>query len=169
MRRLRQNSKVGLDGTRWLPTLVAREAAQVWTASFPMEEPSVPQRDPMIRALLCELETKLATLIETGETTRIDLRRLPLPVGGLQAIRDVLGNGEVTATMQGVGSCTFEETAVSGIWWIVQRNTAGDIVGEFIEIASVPDLLKADQSEMHASVERLRLQNREAVTPGARR
>jgi hydrogenase-1 operon protein HyaF len=116
----------------------------------------VPVLDPMIRALLCEIETKLASLLARGETTRIDLRRLPLPPGGLGTIRDLLGKGEVDATLRGVGSCSFVETAISGVWWGTQHNTAGDTVGEFIEIAPVPDLLKADHSEMQAAVVTLR-------------
>lgn len=116
----------------------------------------VPAVDPMIRALLCEIETKLTSLLASGETARIDLRRLPLPEDGLRRIRDLLGKGEVDATLRGVGSCSFEETAISGVWWGTQRNTAGETVGEFIEIASAPDLLKADHTEMQTAIETLR-------------
>jgi len=123
-----------------------------------MTEPRGPAEDPIIRALLCEIESRLESLLATGETARIDLRRLPLPAGGLPTIHDLLGKGEVEATLRGVGSCSFEETATSGVWWGTQRNTTGDIVGEFIEIASVPDLLKADHVEMHAAIEKLRQQ-----------
>lgn len=75
----------------------------------------MPALDPMVRALLCEVETKLASLLASGETARIDLRRLPLPAGGLGAIRELLGKGEIDATLRSVGLCSFEETAISGV------------------------------------------------------
>ncbi|MBX9846371.1 MAG: hydrogenase expression/formation protein [Xanthobacteraceae bacterium] len=111
---------------------------------------------PMIQAVLREVAAKLAKLLENGEAARIDLRRLPLPPDGLHAIRRFLGRGEVEANVQGVGSCSFQETGTAGVWWGTQRNTAGDPVGEFIEIARVPDLLKADDAEMHDAVDALR-------------
>ncbi|MBX9824834.1 MAG: hydrogenase expression/formation protein [Xanthobacteraceae bacterium] len=115
-----------------------------------------PIDQPMIQAVLREVEAKLASLLANGEAARIDLRRLPLPPDGLHAIRGFLGKGEVEATVHGVGSCSFEETGTAGVWWGTQRNTAGDTVGEFIEIARIPDLLKADDAEMHDAVDALR-------------
>lgn len=39
--------------------------------------------------------------------------------------------------MRGVGACSFYETATSRVWWVVQENTAGEAVGEFIEIGLI--------------------------------
>ena len=58
--------------------------------------------------------------------------------------------------MRGVGSCSFQETGTSGVWWVTQRNTTGDVVGEFVEIAHVPELLKSDHVEMRDAAEDLR-------------
>ncbi|WP_049795539.1 hydrogenase expression/formation C-terminal domain-containing protein [Bradyrhizobium sp. BTAi1] len=111
----------------------------------------------MIRALFAEILAKLESLLATGETNRIDLRRLPLPADGLHKIRDFLGEGEVHATVRGVGSCIFQETRTYGVWWMTQRNTAGDVIGEFIEVARVPELLKSGDVEIRDSVEDLRM------------
>lgn len=110
----------------------------------------------MIRALLCEVLSKLESLLAAGASDRIDLRRLPLPADGLRTIRDFLGEGEVHATVRGVGSCSFQETRTYGVWWMTQLNTAGDVIGEFIEIARVPELLKSGDVEIRDSVEDLR-------------
>ena len=112
--------------------------------------------EPMIRALLCEILARLENLLAVGETARIDLRRLPLPPDGLRTIRDFFGAGEVDATVRGVGSCSFLETGTSGVWWVSQRNTTGDVVGEFVEIAHVPELLKSGDVEVRDAVEDLR-------------
>lgn len=124
--------------------------------TIPLAGRAASAAEPMIRALLCEILAKLKNLIATGETARIDLRRLPLPEDGLGTIRDFLGEGEVSATLRGVGSCSFRETRTFGVWWMTQFNTAGDVVGEFIEIASVPELLKSGHAEMADTLDDLR-------------
>lgn len=112
--------------------------------------------EPMIRALLCEILAKLESLLASGQTDRIDLRRLPLRPDGLRTIRAFLGGGEVDATVRGVGSCSFQESRTSGVWWVTQRNTSGELVGEFVEIAHVPELLKSGHIEVRDAVEDLR-------------
>lgn len=118
--------------------------------------------DPIIAALLSEVSARLEELAKTGSTARIDLRRLPLPGGGTAALRDFLGNGQVEASFRGVGSCIFSETAVAGVWWGEQHNTSGDLIGEFIEIAYVPDLLKCETAEIEQAMNDLRLKISEA-------
>ena len=118
--------------------------------------------DPIVAALLSEIRAKLAEIVVSGTTSRIDLRRLPLPSGGTAALRDLLGNGQVDASFRGVGSCIFSETAVAGVWWGQQYNTGGDLVGEFIEIAYVPELLKCETGEIEQAMKDLGLKVREA-------
>lgn len=118
--------------------------------------------DPMMRALLSEMSARLTELATTGLPARIDLRRLPVSEGGTAALRDFLGKGQVEARFQGVGSCVFLETALSGVWWGQQYNTGNDLVGEFIEIAYVPELLKCEAAEVERAIEALRLKIDEA-------
>lgn len=56
--------------------------------------------DPIVAALLSEIRAKLAEIVVSGTTSRIDLRRLPLPAGGTAALRDLLGNGQVDASFR---------------------------------------------------------------------
>ncbi len=44
-----------------------------------------------------------------------------------------------------------------GVWWVQQYNTADDLVGEFIEIAYVPELLKCECAEVDAAIKELEL------------
>lgn len=111
--------------------------------------------DPMTRAVLTEILEHLRQLHNAGVTARIDVRRLPLPADGLEALIADLGRGEVEATMRGVGSCEFQETRLTGVWWITQKNAVGDIVGQFIEIALVPDLLICNRDDVAESVSKL--------------
>lgn len=125
-------------------------------ASQPIAGPSAPEDEPIIHALLCEILAKLEGLLATGETARIDLRRLPLPADGLQTLRNFLGEGEVSAAVRGVGSCLFQETRTFGVWWMTQLNTTGEVIGEFIEIARVPELLNSDHVDMRDAAVDLR-------------
>lgn len=118
--------------------------------------------DPMIGALLSEVSAKLAELVKTGSTFRIDLRRLPLPAGGTPALREFFGSGQVEATFKGMGSCHFSETGVAGVWWGQQHNTSGDLVGEFVEIAYFPHLLRCETDEVERGMKDLRLKIAEA-------
>lgn len=108
--------------------------------------------DPMIRAVLNEILGRLRELHDTGQTARIDLRRLPLPLDGLDALIVELGRGEIEATMHGVGTCEFLETKTAGVWWVTQKNVTGETVGQFIEIALVPELLKCASEDVAVSL-----------------
>jgi hypothetical protein len=120
-----------------------------------MRSKSSKANDPMTRAVLTEILEHLRQLHVTGETARIDVRRLPLPADGLEALVAELGRGEVEASMRGVGSCEFLETRISGVWWITQKNAAGDTVGQFIEISFVPDLLRCNPDDIADSISEL--------------
>lgn len=119
-----------------------------------MPPPELPA-DPMVRALIGEILARLADLLASGMSARIDLRRLPLSRNCLAALREWLEKGEIEASMSGVGSCSFSETGISGVWWAIQRNGAGEIVGEFIEIAMVPELLRTTREDVEEAVRRL--------------
>lgn len=48
-----------------------------------------------------------------------------------------LGRGEVSAAIDALGRSEVAETQFSGVWWIVHKNTAGEVVGELLEIALI--------------------------------
>ena len=61
---------------------------------------SVEQATGNVVPLLHEIRHALERLAETGEPTVIDLRSMPLAPGEEDAIEQVLGEGEVTATFE---------------------------------------------------------------------
>ena len=110
---------------------------------------------PQGLALLHELRGHLAELAAGGRGAVIDLRGLPLAPGDRDALRRLLGEGEVRATVHALGPSRFVETAVPGLWWVTHCNDAGDTVTEFIEIGRVPALLAADPRELEGAAARL--------------
>ena len=111
---------------------------------------------PMVRALLRELLFKLSVQADEGRADHIDLRRLPLPVGALDALKTWLGRGEIEATVSALGITTIQETGVAGVWWVRYAKIGGETTGEHLEITPCPALLAADQGEIGSALEALR-------------
>lgn len=116
--------------------------------------------------ILNELLAMLDALSAHGETNSIDLRRAPLGPEDLTALKKMLGQGEVSAELQSLGSTRIYETAVSGVWWITHCNQDDKLLGEFIEVTSCPDLLKTHPEDLRSGSTRLRSRlSEEACAP----
>ena len=98
-----------------------------------------------VLALLGEIEAKLEALLDTGESSTIDLRWLIASPDSLERLREALGEGEVEATITGGGVSYVQETAIPCVWRVSHRDSDGRAVGEFVEITDVPELLRADR------------------------
>ncbi len=98
--------------------------------------------------LLRELDESLRHLLDSGVTSAIDLSALPLTPADLDWLWDKLGTGEIAITLQADGESTLNETACPGIWWVTHRNEAGAVTSQFIEVAFVPELVKAHPQDV---------------------
>ncbi|MFH1817943.1 MAG: hydrogenase expression/formation protein [Pseudomonadota bacterium] len=98
--------------------------------------------------LLRELLEMVRRLLETGEPSAIDLSALPLTPADLDWLRDKLGTGEIGVTLQANGESTLNETACPGVWWVTHHNEQGAVTSQFIEVAFVPDLVKAHPQDV---------------------
>lgn len=101
-----------------------------------------------VEALLHEIRHGLRRLLETGEETAIDLRALPMAPGEEDQIEQALGTGELRAILDALGPSDIRETRYPGVWLITHYNQEGEIMGRFIEIARVPDVLKAPEADV---------------------
>lgn len=109
-----------------------------------------------VQPLLHEIRHALEQLIELGRTHVIDLRALPLAPGESEQIEEVLGHGEVEARLEALGPSEIRETAYPGVWLVTHHNSAGELVGKFVEIAPLPKILEAQQADMRHGLARLR-------------
>ena len=107
--------------------------------------------------LLHELVEHVRRLLESGEPSAIDLSALPLTPADLDWLRDKLGSGEISITLQASGESTLSETACPGVWWVTHRNEQGAITSQFIEVAFVPELAKAHPQDVAIGQEQLEL------------
>jgi len=106
----------------------------------------------MATAVLTDLASHLASLAETGQSSSIDLVSLPMTDTDINELADHLGVGEVSASINGIGSSKIRETAYRGIWWITHYGDDGAVVSELIEITRIPEILVTHIDEIkHAA------------------
>lgn len=105
--------------------------------------------------LLRETAEHLRRLLDTGESTAIDLQALPLTPGDRAWLRERLGQGEISVTLRADGESNLDETACPGVWWVTHRNENGVVTSEFIEVVPVPELVKAHPEDIKIGLEHL--------------
>lgn len=114
------------------------------------------EQSGMADAVLREIHASLRVFAETGEVTCVDLGGLPLSGRDRAELDDVLGRGEVTATIDIAGRSEVWETAYAGVWR-VRHFGAAAIAVDLIEITFCPEILRTDRRDASLSAERLAL------------
>lgn len=135
------------------------------------EEAAIPQFNIQIgndltwnvQPILHEIRHALDKLLETGETRVIDLRSIPLAPGEEDRIIDTLCCGEVHAKLNALGPSEIYETRFAGVWLVTHHNEENDIIGRFIEITRIPDILKSQHEDMSIAVHQLENELSEAA------
>lgn len=107
-------------------------------------------------AILCDIEALLEQLAAAGQSGSIDLRRQPLGPEEYEKLKEVLGQGEVIATVNALGPVRVWETAVHGVWWVSYQNDREETLTEVIEVTDFPEILKTDPQDIRAAAELLR-------------
>lgn len=108
-----------------------------------------------VKPLLHEIKHALNALINNNESSIIDLRSIPLAPGEEDKLLNILGQGEIQAQLKSLGLSDITETQYSGVWLVTHYNEDNSIIGRFIEITKMPDILKAQQEDMLVAYDRL--------------
>ena len=108
-----------------------------------------------VRPLLNEVLHAIDRLLDTGEPTTIDLAGLPFGPGELEQLEATLGEGELAARLDALGTSRIRETAYPGVWWLEHRNAHDEIVGRYSEITHVPEILSSQDADIAAGRARL--------------
>ena len=111
-----------------------------------------------VQPLLHEIGHALVKLLDDAGHTVIDLRSLPLAPGEEQKLLDILGHGEVHALLNALGPSEIIETRYPGVWVVEHLNNDREVIGKFIEICDIPDLLRAQQDDIRQGLEQLQAQ-----------
>lgn len=115
--------------------------------------------------LLHEIRHALTRLAAGEPGTMIDLRSLPLAPGEEDRLETILGEGEVRAELNSLGSTIVRETAYPGVWLVTHRNADDAVVARFIEVTRMPGILMSQQQDIERGISRLEgeLQEEEAL------
>jgi hydrogenase-1 operon protein HyaF len=105
-----------------------------------------------VEPLLHEIRHALGRLLGNGESTVIDLRSIPLAPGEEETLLGELGRGEVAAQLSALGTSEIFETGFPGVWVVTHCNSEGEVIGKFIEVCDMPDLLKTQQDDIRDSL-----------------
>ena len=97
--------------------------------------------------LLHEIRHALETLATDGESTTIDLSA-PFAPGDRQQLLEVLGSGEVEATVNAMGPTRIRETGFPGVWLVQYLGTSDEEVATHIEITRCPSLLLTPETDI---------------------
>jgi len=106
--------------------------------------------------ILHEIRHALRKLIDSGESTIIDLRAMPFAPGEERELEERLGEGEVQVKMEALGPSEIRETGISGVWLVTHYSSDGeDILSRFIEITRVPSILESQTEDMESGLQTL--------------
>jgi len=118
---------------------------------------------PQAKALLQELEDMLYSLVDTGKSSSIDIRSLPITPDDYDYLKSMLGEGEVTATINALGPTKISETEIPGIWWVTHSNTDEMVLTESIEVTALPEILKTQRQDLQQAVALLKSKTGELI------
>lgn len=107
------------------------------------------------RPILFEIRHALEELLASGATAIIDLRSIPLAPGEEETIIDTLGQGEVHASLNALGPSEIYESRYAGVWLITHYNEDQAVVSRFIEITTLPDILRSQREDMSNALNEL--------------
>jgi len=108
-----------------------------------------------VKPLLHEVKHALHNLINNGETAIIDLRSIPLAPGEEEKLLNTLGRGEVQSQLNVLGPSEIIETVYAGVWVVTHYNEDDEIIGRFIEITTMPDILRSQNEDVIEAYKRL--------------
>lgn len=111
-------------------------------------------RDSNVDDLLIEIKLALNHLLETGEETIIDLNNFPCACGREceENLKEVLGSGAATASLNIFGCDSIHETGIHGVWWVRHLNDEGAILTKALYVSYVPSILPAQREDIEYGI-----------------
>ena len=108
-----------------------------------------------VRPILNEVMHAIDKLLDDDIPTTIDLSSLPFGPGELDKLEATLGEGELSAQLDALGTSRIRETTYPGVWWIEHRNVNDEVVGRYLEVTRLPDILSSQDADIMAGRARL--------------
>ena len=106
------------------------------------------KQDAPLTALLKEISSALHSLLSNGNETIIDLNNTPCDQECEDALKEILGEGEVSASLTILGCDYIQETGIHGVWWVYHKNDTGAVLTKALYISFVPSILPAQREDV---------------------
>jgi hydrogenase-1 operon protein HyaF len=119
---------------------------------FPFISSHEQARDADLHSLLDEIKLALHHLLDTGEETIIDLSNFPCNETCELSLKRILGNGEVSASLNIFGCDSIHETEIHGVWWVYHLNNEGAILTKSLYISFVPSIFPAQREDVEYGI-----------------
>ncbi len=105
--------------------------------------------------LLHEIRHALGDLASGGGPRVIDLMAIPFGPGDEDLLLQVLGTGEVKASVNAMGTSQVWESSYPGVWLLDHRDMDGRRIAFQVQVSTVPDILLTPPGDMADAAERL--------------
>ena len=126
-----------MNASDTIPILIEKPAAASPSYSYSNSLP-----------LLHEIAHALRRLHLRGKPTVLDLNAIPFGPEDERRLLDFLGQGEVSATLETMGSSQVRESKYPGVWLIEHRSSGGERVAFQIEITKLPRILESQPEDI---------------------
>lgn len=121
--------------------------------------PDLVDRTDNLVPVLQQVEQALVDLLENGSESVIDLAAMPFTQQDEDDLREALGNGEVSATLEAFGPTLVQETAYPGVWLVEHQDADQRRLTLHIEVARIPAILAAPAEDLRDSLAALHRNN----------
>jgi len=111
-------------------------------------DPGGDARTQNLEPLLLQVEQALSDLVERGQATLIDLTAMPFSDQDEHDLRERLGKGEVSATVEAFGPTMVVETGLSGVWLVEHKDAEGRRLTLHLEVCRVPAILVTPEEDV---------------------
>jgi hydrogenase-1 operon protein HyaF len=105
--------------------------------------------------ILHEILHAMQRLVDSGETTTLDLQAIPFGPGDEEELLSSLGQGEVKVSLDSLGISEIWESRYQGVWVIEHKNSEDERIALQIEVTRIPEILKSHKTDIAASISRL--------------
>ncbi len=105
-------------------------------------------RTENLQPLLRQIEQALQELVDDGSSTVIDLAAMPFSSQDEADLREHLGKGEVSASLDTFGPTLVQETAVPGVWLVEHKDAESRRLTLHLEVTRIPGILVTPEEDI---------------------
>ncbi|GAB4359220.1 MAG: hydrogenase expression/formation protein [Gammaproteobacteria bacterium] len=105
--------------------------------------------------VLAELRDTARDYRSGGSAHVVNLTLVPMTPADLELLRQVLGNGGVSAESRGYGACRVHATGCARIWSVQYFNAMDALILDTVEVCDLPAAVAAAQEDIEDSAKRL--------------